>query len=50
MLSKLSRENLYFDTSVSVTEFCERCNNVESLTWFVDSFSISYVLFEKEST
>ena len=37
-------------TSVSEKEFCERCNNVESLTWFIDFFSISYVLFEKEST
>ena len=36
-------------TSFSETEFCERCNNVDSLTWFIDFFSISYVLFEKES-
>ena len=36
--------------SVSETEFCERCNNVESLTWFIDLFSISSELFEKEST
>ena len=37
--------------SVSETEFCERCNNVESLMlWFIDFFSISYELFEKEST